>query len=55
MPASAVITKRILLPDGLREDELEQQVQAEAHQYIPFPLDEVALDFCVIGPSVTSP
>lgn len=55
MPASAVITKRILLPDGLREDELEQQVQAEAHQYIPFPLDEVALDFCVIGPSVSSP
>lgn len=55
MPASAVITKRILLPDGLREDELEQQVQAEAHQYIPFPLDEVALDFCVIGPSISSP
>jgi type IV pilus assembly protein PilM len=55
MPASAVITKRILLPDGLREDELEQQVQAEAHQYIPFPLDEVALDFCVIGPSVSAP
>lgn len=55
MPTSAVITKRITLPAGLREEELEQQVQAEAHQYIPFPLDEVSLDFCVIGPSGTSP
>jgi type IV pilus assembly protein PilM len=55
MPASAVITKRIVLPAGLREEELEQQVQTEAHQYIPFSLDEVSLDFCVIGPSVASP
>lgn len=55
MPASAVITKRIVLPSGLREDEMEQQVEAEAHQYIPFSLDEVSLDFCVVGPSVSSP
>lgn len=51
MPQSAVITKRITLPGGLREEELELQVEAEANQYIPFSLDEVSLDFCVIGPS----
>jgi type IV pilus assembly protein PilM len=50
-----VITKRIVLPDGLREEEMEAQVEAEAHQYIPFSLDEVALDFCVIGPNANSP
>ena len=54
MPPSAVITKQIVLPDGLREDEMELQVETEANQYIPFSLDEVALDFCVVGPSATS-
>jgi type IV pilus assembly protein PilM len=50
MPQSAVITKKIVLPGGLREEDLELQVEAEANQYIPFSLDEVSLDFCVIGP-----
>ncbi|MEK8053415.1 pilus assembly protein PilM [Ideonella sp. DXS22W] len=54
MPQSAVITKRIMLPAGLSEDELELQVESEANQYIPFSLEEVSLDFCVIGPSATS-
>ncbi len=54
MPQSSVITKKIMLPAGLREEELELQVEAEANQYIPFSLDEVSLDFCVIGPSPTS-
>ena len=54
MPQSAVITKKIMLPAGLREEELELQVESEANQYIPFSLDEVSLDFCVVGPSPTS-
>ena len=54
LPASAVISKRILLPGGLSHAELEIQVESEANQYIPFSLDEVSLDFCVIGPSATS-
>jgi len=54
LPPSAVITKKIILPGGMTDDELEQQVETEANQYIPFPLDEVSLDFCVIGPSTTS-
>jgi len=51
LPASAVITKKILLPAGLREQEMEVQVEAEANQYIPFALDEVNLDFQVLGDS----
>jgi type IV pilus assembly protein PilM len=51
LPAAAVITKKILLPAGLREEDLESQVESEANQYIPFALEEVNLDFQVIGPS----
>ena len=54
MPQSSVITKKIVLPAGLREEEMELQVESEANQYIPFSLDEVSLDFCVVGPSPTS-
>ncbi len=54
LPASAVITKKIILPGGMTEIELEEQVQTEANQYIPFSLDEVSLDFCVVGPSANS-
>jgi type IV pilus assembly protein PilM len=54
LPSSAVITKRIVLPGGLNEHELEVQVESEASQYIPFSLDEVSLDFCVIGASPAS-
>ena len=45
LPASVVITKKIVLPGGLSEAELEIQVESEANQYIPFSLDEVSLIF----------
>ncbi len=51
LPAAAVITKRIVVPAGQREQDLELQVETEANQYIPFALDEVNLDFQVIGPA----
>jgi type IV pilus assembly protein PilM len=54
MPPAAVITKKIILPAGLPEDQLEVQVESEASQYIPFALDEVSLDFAVIGPAANS-
>jgi len=54
LPASAVITKKIVLPEGLREQDMELQVESEANQYIPFPLDEVNLDFQVVGASPAS-
>ncbi|MGA7595502.1 MAG: pilus assembly protein PilM [Gallionella sp.] len=55
LPAAAVITKKILLPAGLREEDLEYQVESEANQYIPFALEEVNLDFQVIGISPENP
>ncbi len=54
LPAAAVITKKIVVPAGLREEELEVQVETEANQYIPFALDEVNLDFQVVGPAPSS-
>lgn len=50
MPPASVITKKIILPAGLSDESLELQVETEASQYIPFALDEVRLDFDVIGP-----
>ncbi len=55
LPAAAVITKKIIVPAGLREEDLALQVEAEANQYIPFALDEVNLDFQVVGPAPSSP
>ena len=55
LPGSAVITKKILVPAGLRDDQLEIQVESEANQYIPFAIDEVNLDFQVLGPAPSVP
>ena len=48
---SAVITKIIEMDGGLSDDEMENQLKIEADQYIPYPLDEVAIDFEVQGAS----
>ena len=48
---SSVITKLIDMPQGLSEDEMETQLTLEADQYIPYPLEEVAIDFEVQGAS----
>jgi type IV pilus assembly protein PilM len=55
LPNAAVISKKILVPAGQSEEELEVQVETEANQYIPFSLDEVNLDFQVLGPAPNSP
>lgn len=52
---SAVITKVIEMDGSLSEDEMENQLKLEADQYIPFPLDEVRMDFQVMGPSANNP
>jgi len=51
LPAAMVITKKIIVPSGQKEEDLELAVEAEANQYIPFALDEVNLDFQVLGPA----
>lgn len=55
LPTAAVITKKIILPAHLREQEMELQVEAEANQYIPFALEEVNLDFQIVGPVASNP
>ncbi len=54
LPAAMVITKKIIVPSGQKEEELELTVEAEANQYIPFALDEVNLDFQIIGTAPNS-
>jgi type IV pilus assembly protein PilM len=48
---SSVIVKTILMPAGLSDDDMEAQIAVEADQYIPYALEEVALDFEVLGPA----
>ena len=52
---SSVITKIIPVQGDLDEDSLEDQVQLEASNYIPFPIDEVSIDFEVLGPVPNNP
>jgi type IV pilus assembly protein PilM len=52
---SAVITKVIEMDADLSDDERESQIRLEADQYIPYPLEEISLDFEVIGESATNP
>lgn len=52
---SAVITKIITMPADLSEDDMENQIQIEADQYIPYPLEEISLDFQVLRPSENEP
>lgn len=48
---ASAISKVIQMPAGLSENDLEDQIKAEADQYIPYPIDEVNLDFEIVGPS----
>ncbi len=53
---SAVITKLIpMLASDANDEGLEDLVQSEAGQYIPYPLEEVSLDFEVVGPVKDNP
>ena len=51
VPGAAAITKVIQMPADLGEDEREAQVQADAGEHIPYKIEEVNLDFTVLGPS----
>src|SRR5438270_8538693 len=51
----AAITKVIQMPRALRANDLESQVEMQADQYIPFPMDEVSYDFEVLGASDKDP
>ncbi len=51
----AVITKVIQMPNNLNGSDLEGQVELQADQYIPFPMEEVSFDFEVVGESEHDP
>lgn len=53
--SSSVISKVIAMPANLSEDELESQIELEADQYIPYPLDEISMDFEVQGQNEKNP
>jgi type IV pilus assembly protein PilM len=55
VPTSVVIVKQLEFSKSFSEDELEDQIKVEADQFIPYPLDEVAIDFQIQGESETSP
>lgn len=52
---ASVITKTIAMPASLSEREMEAQIDMEADQYVPYPLEEVNIDFEVLGPSKKNP
>lgn len=51
VPDSSTISKVIQVNEGLNEQEIEELVVSESDKYIPYPIDEVNIDFNVIGPS----
>ena len=55
LPASVVIKKTLALPADLHEDDLELQIEIEAGETLPFPREEIAIDFAVAGPSAHQP
>ena len=50
----SVIIKKILL-EQMTEDELQERIKFEAEQYIPFDIDEVNLDFQILGENEHNP
>lgn len=48
---SSVITKIIQMSAALSESDMEEQIKAEADQYIPYPIEDVNLDFQILGVS----
>ncbi|MCH8503633.1 MAG: pilus assembly protein PilM [Ectothiorhodospiraceae bacterium] len=55
VPGSAAISKVISMPADLGKDDMEAQIQLQADQYVPYPLEEVSLDFEVLGESRDNP
>jgi type IV pilus assembly protein PilM len=55
LPASAVTAKKIVLPQDTGEMDIETQAIAEANQIVSFPIEDVSLDFQILGPSPRNP
>lgn len=55
LPDTTVFSKVLTVNEGLNENEMEEYIVLEAEKYIPFPIQEVNLDFHSLGPSVKNP
>lgn len=55
VPTSMVIHKIIEMDADMSDEEREVQIRMDAEQYIPFPLDEVSLDFEVLPDRLANP
>lgn len=55
VPGSVAVSRVVTLPANLSETELEMQIRMEADQYVPYPLEEVSLDFDILGPTPGNP
>jgi len=54
VPTSSVITRAVPMPAEFKESDIEINMPIEASQYIPYPIEEVYLDFEVKGRSQTN-
>jgi type IV pilus assembly protein PilM len=54
VPTSGVITRTVPMPAEFKESDIEANISFEAAQYIPYPIEEVYLDFEVKGRSQAS-
>jgi type IV pilus assembly protein PilM len=50
LPFTSAITRTVVLPANIGEEQFAFMVESEASQYLPFPMEEVSVDFCTLGP-----
>lgn len=55
VPDTAIISKIVQLANGLSDEELEERVVIEADKYIPYPIEEINLDFEILRHSAQTP
>lgn len=55
LPTNQAINKRAHFPKELDDAQLEDEVMDEASQYLPFPLEEVNVDWRIMGPHPNNP
>lgn len=53
--SSHAVSSNIVLPGDLSDSEMEEQVEVEASQFVPYALEDVNLDFQVLGASGLNP
>jgi type IV pilus assembly protein PilM len=55
VPSLAVFTKTFQFPASLSEDDIAAQIELEAEHAIPYPVNELSLDFVIQGESDQQP